>query len=278
MKNCEKCGGTGVINLPDDKLIECECSLIRRIAAKMPSHIRMTKVSKRHLSLPILNMTKESLFVISRWADMRAVIKSVIIRNYKMNIQITSDREIRDVGVGSTSRSARADDDIHAVYNSISDLVDMPDLTIIRLNELKYKNKAASGLLEEAITYRIDRMKPTWVVSDPTDPFGMASHAFSQSVWDLLHTCFDRIEIPQILSIPTAPDAPRPIGSSRAKTREETPVLELDDPIPELASKYESKPKPGTNSYRKKDYSEDDTENSRLLNTYGSNKTSKKNW
>lgn len=283
MATCSECGDVGVINLPDDKLVECKCSLIKRIAAKMPSHIRMTKVTKRHLALPICRMEKESVFIISRWADMRAIIKAIMIKNHKMLIQITSDREIRDVGVGSTSRTARADDDVHAIYNSISDLVDTADLTIIRLNELKYKNKAAAGLLEEAITYRVDRMKPTWVVSDPTDPYGVSSQAFSQSVWELLHTCFEKFEVPQIMNVPAPPTAPKPgkaVAPMPLSNPEDVPVLELE-PLDSLASKYESKgSKPeqrGQSSYKKK-RSDDDDSGNKLLNMYSTDKSSKKKW
>ncbi|MGA1822838.1 MAG: hypothetical protein ACMUIG_09960, partial [Thermoplasmatota archaeon] len=47
--------------------------------------------------------------------------KAVMIKNPNMSVKITSDREIRDVFVGSTSRAARGDGEI--VYNNLEDLM-----------------------------------------------------------------------------------------------------------------------------------------------------------
>lgn len=57
---------------------------------------------------------------------------------------------------------------------------------IVRLNELGYKNKAAPGILEESLCYRLDREQPTWVVSDLNKPFTTGSFAWSESVWSLI--------------------------------------------------------------------------------------------
>lgn len=242
----------------------------------MPAYIRMTKISKRHLALPICRREKESLFVISRWADARAIIKTVMIKHHHLLIQITSDREIRDVGVGSTSRTARADDDKQLVYNSLSDLVDPADLLVVRLNELKYKNRAASGFLEEALSYRVDRGKPTWVVSDPTDPFGASSHAFSQSIWELLHTCYEKTEIPQILHIPTAPSAEVPKPGRPSNPEPDGIELEnIGSPEPSIGAGAKKPGRASPPPRRKTEESEDDDS---LGSKYGGGRSSKKSW
>ena len=165
----------------DGKLYECVCAMLRRVAASMPPYIRKAEVARHHVLLPLVGMVKKSVFVLSSWPDAKAVIKVAMIRNPNLGFRIASDREIRDVYVGSTSRVAKgADED--GVFNSLQDLMDMPGLMIVRLNELAYKNKAAPGALEEAISYRIDRDKPIWALSDTSKPFGMGSFAYSENV------------------------------------------------------------------------------------------------
>jgi len=196
-KNCDKCGGEGVI-FDGDRMQECLCSVLRRLSKSMDSQIRNAKVSIEHATNPITDRAKELLYIKVSWKDAKPLIKVMMYKNPSKFIRMTSDREIRDVGVGSTSRSARGDGATEAIYNNLADLVGPPDLVIIRLNELGYKNKAAAGLLEEVLCYRADRELPTWILSDKDRPFGQGSHAWSESVDDIISTSFVKVDIPRI--------------------------------------------------------------------------------
>jgi len=198
MAECDKCGGAGVIE-KEGRLYECLCAYLRRRASEMPPYIRKARVKSAHLELPIINSIDKSLYVISAWADMKAVIKAVMVKYPRKYIRITSDREIRDVFVGATSRAAKGDDEQVGVFNTLQDLMDLPDLIILRLNEMQYKNKAAPGALLEAISFRLDRDKPTWVISDSDKPFTSTSHAWSESAVELFGTGFLKTVIPGIL-------------------------------------------------------------------------------
>jgi hypothetical protein len=165
----------------------------------MPPYIRKARVKSAHLELPIIESIDKSLYVVSAWADMKAVIKAVMIKYPKKYIRITSDREIRDVFVGATSRAAKGEDEQIGVFNTLQDLMDLPDLIILRLNEMQYKNKAAPGALLEAISFRLDRDKPTWIISDSDRPFTSSSHAWSESAVELFGTGFLKTIIPRIL-------------------------------------------------------------------------------
>ena len=198
MNNCGICGGLGVIER-DDRFFECQCSYIKRLASSMPVFLKKAEVRKEHLALPILNKINRHIMVIASWSDMKAVLKAIIISNPKKFVRITSDREIRDVYVGSKSRAARGDEE-GKIYNSLEDLMDIADLVVCKLNELSYKNKAAPGALEEAISYRIDRDKPTWLYSDMFKPFVQDSFAYSDSVADIIKTHFHIVRVPLILT------------------------------------------------------------------------------
>ena len=221
MASCDICDDEGVIEV-EGKLLECECSLLRRISASMPPYIRKTMIGVQHLALPIIDFTGKQLFIISSWTDMKAIIKAVMIKHHKKHFRITSDREIRDVYVGSRSATAvAAVEGDGQVFNNLQDLMDAPDLVLVRLNELSYKNKAASGALEEALSFRLDRDKPTWVISNTDHPFNEASHAYSESVWDLISSAYTRLIIPLISpkqNASTAMLAPEPVPVSVTPT------------------------------------------------------------
>ncbi len=195
--SCKKCEGQGVIDR-DGKLYECECERWRRIALSMDVHIRKANCLDDHIQHPLVDMVKQSCFVIASWADMKPIIKVSIIKHWPKLIKITSDALIRNVFVGGASKNARSSDYDGEIYNNLQDYMDPPDLMIVRLNELSYKNRAASGALEEAVSYRLDREKATWVLSDLDHPFTLGSHAFSESVADLFNSAFKKVSVPRI--------------------------------------------------------------------------------
>lgn len=202
MSGCKECGDSGII-MKDEKTFECQCSMLRRLASSMPVRIRSATVTKEHVLHPIVAKINKHLFISAALADIEAIIKVIIYKNPNLFIRITDDIEIRDVGVGSTSRKSRGDG-AEVVYNSLHEFVEPPNLLILKLGRLKYKNKAAPGLLEEAITIRVDQNRWTWIFSDKNEPFGPGSHAFSESLWTFIcSSMFERIDIPRITNVET---------------------------------------------------------------------------
>jgi len=254
---CEVCGGLGITE-KGPRAFECHCAFIKRVAAAMPLYIRKAEVTKEHLAHEIMKLTRRNMMVVSSWADMKAVIKALWISNPSKFFKISSDREIRDVYVGSKSRAARGDEE-GKIYNSLEDLMDMPDLAVVRLNELSYKNKAASGALEEAISYRTDRDKPTWLFSDIDRPFTLGSHAYSDSVADLIKSIFTTIRISRITQYNTYFDDLEPVPVNQAKpqrseavvvnkvvTSKSEPIPDVDEVQPEPKKKYKIRPSEDT--------------------------------
>lgn len=202
MTECAKCGGREVVER-DGKLHECVCSLIKRVAASMPPYVRKADVLPAHLELPIVRAVDQSVYVVAAWSDMKAVIKAVMLKNPNKLVRVTSDAEIRDVFVGSKSKASKTADYDGEIFNNLQDLMDPPDLMIVRLNEMAYKNKAAAGALEEALSYRLDREKPTWVLSNLDKRFVQGSFSYSDSVAELLSTGYFHMNIDRISKRPS---------------------------------------------------------------------------
>ena len=197
MAECTKCSDLGVIER-DGKLYECDCAFVRRLSSVIPSYVKKIHYQKEHLQLGLLKHTDKSIYIKSTWQDMKAIVKALYFMYPSKFIRITSDAEIRDVYVGSKSRTAKSEDFNGEVYNNLSDLIIGPDLLIIRLGEIKNKNKAASGALLESLQYRIDYGRPVWVWTDLECPFNLGSFSYSESVAEVLSTGCTSITIPRI--------------------------------------------------------------------------------
>jgi hypothetical protein len=76
----------------------------------MPPYIRRAEVLRQHVELPLMTAIDKSLFIVAAWVDMRAILKAIWIKHSRTYVRVTSDREIRDVYVGSTSRAAKGTD------------------------------------------------------------------------------------------------------------------------------------------------------------------------
>lgn len=275
-KKCNICQGEGVIERAG-KFVECKCAYVRRLLSSMPVYIRKTEVLKEHLALPILSDWRKHYFVTSSWADMRALIKAWIIMNDKKHLSITSDREIKEVFVGNKARTDGETEYLTARYNSIEDLVDPADLCVIKLNELGYKNKAAPGALEEAINYRMDRDKTTWIFNDARRPFGTNSFCYSDSVMDVINAGFRSVVIQQILKEAdiqtTLLNNVAPIQVATSKPRAESIEPEFVDSSPKPKKTPAKRQSPVTMNTEDEPKPEAD-----LASIYGSGLKKKKNW
>jgi hypothetical protein len=82
---------------------------------------------------------------------------------------ILTDEQIKDVWVGNKQYRALSMEDRENVktYNSLGDLLEGRDLVIIKLGYLWGRNRAAPGMLKEALLIREALGKATWLVYDP---------------------------------------------------------------------------------------------------------------
>jgi hypothetical protein len=115
------------------------------------------------------------------------------------------DLEVVNVKVGATNRSskgvARAEEG-DGVYNHLGDLIEDYALIILKVGRLGYKNRAASGAIQEFLLIRESQRKPTWVVIDgdhywdrmdpETQDYG---YSYSTAVEAHLDRWFEEIEI-----------------------------------------------------------------------------------
>jgi hypothetical protein len=224
------CSGSGILE-KDGKLYECVCALLKRRAASMPPFIRTADLRPEHTAHKLHAQIKKSLFILSTWQDMKAIVKAVMICHMNLFVRVTSDNDILHAYVGAMSKKNKGENE--ATFETVGDFVGPPDLVVIRLNAITRPNKAAAGALEEAMVCRADQDKPTWFVSDMDRPFTSTSPAYSESLWDLMEACA-KIRIPPILprNLPTGVFDLEPVGS-----QEKPAAREVKSPPPEKSQK-----------------------------------------
>jgi hypothetical protein len=199
---CDPCNGQGWCMVKDVPF-ECMCGHLKRVAAGMPPYIKQANVAREHVVLPIVRQPRENLFITASWGDMQAVIKIMMMIGTNGHIKVIDEQELIAAYVGSMGKAAKSADYVGVIYNNISDLVSPPDLAIIRLGTLSNKNKAAAGVLIDAVNTRIDYGKPTWLlcnISDENDmpTFHQHSMSYSDDLIKIVASNFKSVFIPRI--------------------------------------------------------------------------------
>lgn len=202
---CETCHGEGVLER-GGKLTECFCAFVRRRASSMPDYVRRANVLPEHIDHPVTGMQGSHVHVVAYLSDVYSIVKVMLLKHPRLFIKMTTDAVIKDVHVGSMSRSAKSSDYVgDDVYNNIRDLVDPPDLLIIQLGALGTRNKTAAAALLEAINHRIDSRKPVWTLSNSDKPFTRQSPSWSEDVESTIRG-FRKVRIPRIAPVPPPVD------------------------------------------------------------------------
>ncbi len=199
---CDPCNGQGWC-LVKEVPFECMCGHLKRVAAGMPPFIKQATVAREHVGLPMVRQSRSNLFITASWSDMQAVIKIMMMTGTNGHIKIVDEQELIAAYVGSMGKSAKSADYVGVIYNNISDLVSPPDLTIIRLGTLSNKNKAAAGVLLDAVKTRIDYGKPTWLLCDIDDQsdqptFNQYSMSYSDDLIKIVASNFKQVFVPRI--------------------------------------------------------------------------------
>lgn len=188
------------------------CGHVRRIITAAPPFIKNADVAKEHVNLlkrPPFSLdgleekwTLTNLFITVTWSDMRAVIWTLMLADRIGHIAIIDEQELIAAYVGGMGKSQKSSDFTGLIYNNISDLVSPPALAIIRLGTLSNKNKAAPGVVMDAIRARVDYGKPTWLLCDVNDEDRPSFHPFcnsySEDLVKLISSHFRTTTIPRI--------------------------------------------------------------------------------
>lgn len=170
-KLCGRCGGLGWMEavVMDDQGTQhraskpCQCLIARVVKARL-GILRTVNMPQA----PCLDsMTDRSLHLVGPWAIAGPQIKHAVVRrmwglNPSWTCSVVTDADIRNAFFADRPNFARSKEPI-----SLPDLMESPDLLVVRMGFLTMKNQDAPTMFLDALR---SRSGPTWVVEDPAEP------------------------------------------------------------------------------------------------------------
>jgi hypothetical protein len=145
--------------------IRCDCSVKNRFRKWVGEAIYKAKDIK---SSKLLGREGDNLFIASDRKSFLAHLKYVLLHHdFSFGWRAVTDVELLDIYLGKNE-----------TYTSVSSYAAGPELLVIHLGVLSYKNISMPGVILEALKTREHRELPTWVVN--------SGSSFSEG-----HLCWD---------------------------------------------------------------------------------------
>lgn len=195
-KVCPECFGTGAIPVerpphpPGSR--PCRCEIARDIVRNMERAWKGLAKAPKLTESSLIDYPSRDVYITAREATFRSHLRYVAIRQGRnWSFQVSTDADLMTAWLASKALDGMQILDPDAATVSLDkltlvDLVDPPDLLIVRLGVKSARNSAMPEVLLEALTTREHKGKPTWVWDQPTYPLGPAHLCFSDAVADFL--------------------------------------------------------------------------------------------
>lgn len=213
-KPCDKCYGKGYLDAGTDArgiplTKPCPCQIakdtIRNVNRAWAGLTAAPKIERS----PLVKHTGGNLYVTATDATLRAHLRHVGLRNGPYwGFKVVTDSDMMTAWLSPIGLVGKEilDPDAATVSTekaTLVDLVDPPELLVVRLGVKSARNSAMGEVLLEALYHRSHVGKPTWVVDQPTRRFDPSHLAFSE---DGLHHIqqFPRVvldDVPEGLAI-----------------------------------------------------------------------------
>lgn len=182
-------GGASIMRFEGDDVVSDVCPNMKVVALRQ----RLLRIDpqfakvKHDSTTPLLqrgqfDRTQDNLLLTqTNWTTFLSHFKWVIAcKDPKFFVRTVTDMTLKQVYMGEASLRARLpdqrEDGALPIFNSLEDLLAMPDLVIIRVGFVVYFNRAMASILHEALLLRVGIGKPTWIV----EPAGQYFKPFSK--------------------------------------------------------------------------------------------------
>jgi hypothetical protein len=170
----------------------CECVLARDTLKNLNRAWRGLSDAPRIAGSPLVEHTNQCAYITASTDTFRAHLRHVGLKQGRnWSFCVASDAELITAWLGSVGLSGKEILDPDAASVSMEkltlvDLVDPPDLLIIRLGVKSARNVAMPEVFLEAISHREHVRKPTWVVDQPMQQFNPNHLCYSESAAEIL--------------------------------------------------------------------------------------------
>jgi hypothetical protein len=197
--NCEHCEGTGIVVVPDvfpERYRTCVCmhlkEIVRNVQAGWPGLIKAAKIKGDESELwPYM---EKNLRVTASLGWFKAHLRWCAFRKPPpWDFMVVTDVDLMRAWLGSVALAGQEiiDPDAASVslrHLTLLDLVEPPELLVIRLGIKTASNKEMPNVLLETLLHRTHIGKPVWVYNDWSSPFDESMRSFSYETSECLST------------------------------------------------------------------------------------------
>ena len=203
VKDCKICGGRGVVPAPDSKgpvpaTMRCQCVIIRDTVDNMERGWRGLIKAQAIKDSPLKELTDTNLLITASDQDFRSHMKHTAARmGSNWDFKVITDKDLMTAWLASVALKGQEILDPDAAstslkYLTIEDLVEPPEIVIIRLGIKAARNVAMAEVLNEALSHRAHLSKTTWVTDQPSYRLNSDHICYSDAIEDLFRS-WDRI-------------------------------------------------------------------------------------
>lgn len=189
-KPCDKCFGTGYLDAGTDArgiplTKPCPCQIARDTVRNVNRAWQGLISAPRIDHSPLTEHTGGNVYVTATDATLRAHLRHVGLRGGPYwGLKVVTDSDLMTAWLSPIGLVGKEilDPDAATVSTekaTLVDLVDPPELLVIRLGVKSARNSAMPEVLLEALYHRTHVGKPTWVVDQPSRRFDPSHLAFS---------------------------------------------------------------------------------------------------
>jgi hypothetical protein len=191
MTGCDKCYGTGYLDAGTDArgiplTKPCACQIARDTVRNVNRGWAGLSSAPKIEKSPLSDHTGTNLYVTATDDSLRAHLRHVALRaGPYWGFKVVTDSDLMTAWLSPIGLVGKEilDPDAATVSTekaTLVDLVDPPELLVIRLGVKSARNVATPEVLLEALYHRAHVGKPTWVVDQPTRRFDPSHLAFSK--------------------------------------------------------------------------------------------------
>jgi hypothetical protein len=190
-KLCDKCYGRGYLDAGADArgiplTKPCPCQIARDILRNVNRGWAGLSSAPKVENSPLAEHTGNDLYITAPDESLRAHLRHVALRaGPYWGFKVVTDSDLMTAWLSPIGLVGKEilDPDAATVSTekaTLADLVDPPELLVIRLGVKSARNSATPEVLLEALYHRAHVAKPTWVVDQPTRRFDPSHLAFSE--------------------------------------------------------------------------------------------------
>lgn len=194
---CPRCYGRGALDLEETHkgvpmTRPCECVLARDVCRNLDRAWRGLSAAPKIDSSPLLQCVNRDVYITASTPTFRCHLRHVGVRQGRnWSFTVSSDADLITAWLASAALAGKEILDPDATSVSMEkltlvDLVDPPDLLIIRLGVKSARNSAMPEVFLEAISHRTHVGKPTWVVDQPDRRLNPSHLCYSEGVAEFL--------------------------------------------------------------------------------------------